>query len=204
MKEHEPRSDPYWQEDLALGEGRFAGDPFTVRLRLHTARETYRGQEELVKLRQPTGERVYLHARPYLLVPEVVVTIGLYPTPRPTGEIGAVERSEWTGLRHQEIGTAQGWGYPAEGLVVLWECFLHERWRREDPVADDNLALLWRGFEAHLLVRCPGAARIITPSWEDLYARERWQAFLRQEGYQPVNPQAFAKEVGGKSLELDG
>ncbi len=96
----EPEHEPYWHEDLAIGEGRFFGEVYSICMRLHTAREKCRGKEDLVKLQHKVGERVYLHGRPYILVPEIRLTIGLHPTPRPSGEVGRVEESEWTGMRH--------------------------------------------------------------------------------------------------------
>lgn len=193
----EPKGKPYWQEDVAVGEGRFFSDPYTIRLRLHTTRERYRGKEELYPLNHKTGERLYLHGRPYILVPEITLTIGLHSTPRPSGEIGKVESSEWTGMRHQELGNAQGWFYPADGVAVLWEAFLNDHWRQEHPTEDENLKVLWSGFEELLLARCPAASRIVTPSWENLYEEPAWQEFLRQEGYQAFSAQAFVKELGG-------
>jgi hypothetical protein len=54
---------------------------------------------------------------------------------------------------------------------------------------------LWQGWERWLLSRSPGAARIVT-TWEDLYDRPVWQAFLESQGYRSVAPAAFIKEVG--------
>lgn len=57
--------DPYWQQDLAIGEGRFYRDRlFTIRLRLHTSVERFRDHQELVPLTQ--NRRAYLRPGPPL------------------------------------------------------------------------------------------------------------------------------------------
>lgn len=69
-----------------------------------------------------------------------------------------------------------------------------DRVRADDPGADAALAALWRGVEAALLDRLPAATRVVT-TWEDIYDRPMWQAFLAELGCQPVAPVAFAKAV---------
>jgi len=62
------------------------------------------------------------------------------------------------------------------------------------PGSSDPAQLaLWTGFERTLLGRLPEAARVVT-TWEDLYPRETWRAFLERQGYAQVGPAAFAKE----------
>ncbi|HSH81137.1 MAG TPA: hypothetical protein VLA19_21595 [Herpetosiphonaceae bacterium] len=80
----------------------------------------------------------------------------------------------------------------AERGLLLWECYLHDHFREDDPCADTTLAALWRGVEAALLDRLPAATRVVT-TWEDSYDRPTWQAFLAALGYQPVALAAFAK-----------
>ena len=78
---------------------------------------------------------------------------------------------------------------------MLWECYLFEPVRDEDPVADETLAVLWSGFEGVLREQLPDAARIVTPSWEDVYEQARWQAFLGAQGYQLGNARSWAKTL---------
>ena len=105
MSTPEQEHHPYWQEDVAIGEAvLFRGERSTIRMRLHTTTERYASRRELVPLSQPTGERVYVHAKPYILVPDVTLTVGLYPAPTDAGTIGAVHGSDWTGMRHEDIG----------------------------------------------------------------------------------------------------
>jgi hypothetical protein len=189
--------DPYWTDDALLGEVPLPDGPALVRLRAHHAVEPYHGRNvaELVPLAHPVGERGYVHARPYVLEPEITLTVGLFPAPRGSGAVGEVVDAAWEGMRHVEIGQAQGWHYPADRVLVLWECYLFDRWRSADPLHDPALAAVWRGFEDHLLDRFPGAARIATPSWEDIYERPAWQAFLSQHDYAPATPGAFVKHL---------
>jgi hypothetical protein len=98
-----------------------------------------------------------------------------------------------TGTREMVVGTAQAWLYHEDATLVLWECFLEAPYCQPDPVADTNLHALWRGFEDFLLARLPRPRRIVTPSWEPLYATEQWQQFLRLQGYGPLNRRAFVK-----------
>ena len=39
----------------------------------------------------------------------------------------------------------------------------------------------------------PATMRSITPSWEPKYEDDRWQGFLAQRGYEPLNCKAFVK-----------
>jgi hypothetical protein len=167
-----------------------------VRLRLHQSEETYHGRNvaELVPLSHPTGSRTYVHARPYVLEPEVTLTVDLFPIARETGAVGKVVDSSWEGMRHVEIGQAQAWYYPGDRLLVLWECFLFDRWRAADPVQDSALNALWQSLEDELRSRFPAAERLATPSWEDIYERSAWEAFLTRRGYAPATPGAFVKK----------
>ena len=122
MRSPEQEHAPYWQEDVAIGDAPLVrGQAYAVRMRLHTATERYSGRRELVPLSQPTGERVYVHATSSILVPDVTLSVGLYPTPTDAGAIGAVRGSDWTGMCHEEISQAHAWYYPADQLLVLWE-----------------------------------------------------------------------------------
>jgi hypothetical protein len=187
--------DPYWQEDLAIGEGRFErGQTRAIRLRLHTETERYHAHQEILPLTQPRGERVYVHGKPYIVVPDFTVTLGLYQTPSPDGTIGAVTGSEWRGMRHEEIGQCQAWVYPADRLVLLWECFADDRFRAADPRIDPVLAMLWTGFERFLTTRFSDATHLAT-TWEPIYERAAWQAFLEDHGYRRFTSATFVKAV---------
>jgi hypothetical protein len=200
VTERELRSDnedDYWTHDLLLGEAPIGRETSLVRLKLHVSEEPYRSRAaaDIVPLAHPVGLATYLHAKPYILEPAITLTIGVFPTPTDQGVIGEVEGSEREGMRHREIGNAQAWYYPADRLLVLWECFLTDWCRQENPLSDRALLTVWTSFENVLRDRFPTATRIVTPSWEDLYEKVDWQQFLGSQGYEPVGPKAFGKDL---------
>jgi hypothetical protein len=97
-------------------------------------------------------------------------------------------------MRQIPIGNAQAWHYPADRTTVLWECYLHDRYRQSEPTSDTTLKLVWLGL-ADWLVDGFRPARFVTPSREDLYEGASWQTFLRSLGYEPLGHRAFAKPV---------
>lgn len=166
-----------------MGEAWLAGQPATLRLRLHTSSEPYRvpgTHKEIVPLRPGSGLRRYVLARPYI---------------GSTHHARRGRQGERLACLERSIGNAQAWFYEHDRTLVLWECFLESDFRRPDPVDDTTFHVLWRGFEDHLLGRFPAARRVITPSWEPVYDRCDWQQFLRSQGYLPVNRLAFVKEA---------
>jgi hypothetical protein len=189
----------YWTADVAIGEGRFYDDHFTIRLALHEETERYHGRSEIFPLTSKTGSRVYFHAQPYILIPDIRLAVGLYSHPR--GEaIGEVESSSWEGMRHEVVGNAQAWYYPAEKALLMWEAFLEERHRRADPLDDENLQTLWTGLERVLLDRCAGVERFYT-TWEDIYERSLWKQFVEDCGYRQIAPALFQKDAAGVDCE---
>ncbi len=193
---HEQNDDPFWNVDEAIGEGSFQGKPAMIRLRAHIAPEPYRLEtREIIPLRAKTGTRLYVLAKPYILKPDISLTIALYPRPLPSGAIGTVVDSQWEGMRPVEVGHAQAWLYPEDCTLIVWECLLEDRYRSADPESDDTLKALWSGFEQFLLRQLPRPERMATPSWEPIYQTDRWRAFLQSMGYQPGNPLAFVKTV---------
>jgi hypothetical protein len=152
---------------------------------------------EIVPLQERSGTRIYVMARPYILEPDYTLTLGMYPRPVEGDAIGEVLTTEWRGMRERQMGQAQAWHYPAERSLILWECFLDEWCRKEDPRTDETLRALWTGFEGFLLKQIPGVERIATPSWEPLYDKDKeiWHDFLRSVGYECIKPRAFGKNV---------
>ena len=199
-------SESYWQADISLGEIELQDERYPLRMRLHRARESYQERRELVTLEASSGERSYLHATPYLLIPDVQLTVDVAPSPgvitangngarppeRVVGEVAAVEMRP---SRAREVGNCQGWCYPADRLIVYWEAILFDWCRAEEPLTDLLLDRIWTGFEGLLVETLPEAERIVTPSWESLYPRETWQAFLVQQGYGPISAQTYSKSL---------
>lgn len=195
MTEHEPDHDPYWQAHVRLGESHLHGERTGIWLRLHHETERFRSGEELIPLQFKNAQRLYVHAQPYILVPEIFLTVDIDPRATGPGPVGEVVESNWEGMSQRQIGNAQAWQYPDDRLLMLWECFLNPHYRQRDPLQDPTLKLVWTGFERVLLERFPTTERLATPAWEDLYQRDVWQEFLRQQDYQPFERAAFAKEV---------
>ena len=196
MSERSPLLDPYWQHDVAVETPpsyELTGG-FGYRFKIHEATERYgRSHEDLFQLRGP-GVRQYFHGKPYQLIADHHLTVGLFAVAPPTGEIGVVEDARWEGFRHQELGNAQGWYYPENRTLVLWECFLEERHRGGPPWEDTLNLVIWQSWERFLIHHSPGIEHVVT-TWEDIYDRETWQLFLEGQGYRQVAPASFAKEV---------
>ena len=195
MTEREPLADPYWTEDRLLGEARLPEGPSLVRLRLHQAEEAIPDRPSLVPLAHPNGSRLYVHAQPYILEPDIALTIDLQPAAPGPGVLGTVVDAAWEGMRHIAIGQAQAWFYPADRLLMLWECYLRDPWRQADPLDDPALGALWHGFEAELWRRFPTIERLATPAWDAIYPRPAWQAFLIQQRHAPATAAVFRKVV---------
>lgn len=212
MPEHEPRPThhrdnnapehppgPFWDSDEVVGEVRFPDYTAPLSLKTHLSEERYRHyshDHEIVRLKSHRGLRHYLLARPYVLEPTIALTVDLFSRRHPNGAIGELVGGAVTDRRPVDIGSAQAWLYPQEQTLVLWECYLFDRFRAADPLADANLHTLWEGVEGVLLDRFPHAQRLVTPSWEPQYDREQWQAFLQSRGFARANGRAFGKQVG--------
>jgi hypothetical protein len=193
--EREPTEAPFWHLDEELGVGVFFDEAFTVRTRAHIAEESYRGRREIVPLAK-AGNRFYVLIHPYILLPDISVTVDLSSSPSPSGQIGQVQSAGWEGMKHERIGDGQAWYYPADRTLVLWECILYQRYQQdENPLHDTNYANLWHGFEDFLVGRFPDARTIVTPSWEPDVKPQSWQAFLSFLGYKQLSQEAFAKGV---------
>lgn len=190
----QPREQPYWQTDQQIGEIPLWGEQYSLRLKMHRSEEPFSRSSELLPLSVSSGMRTHLLAKPYILQPDIRLTVGFYPTPEPYGAIGEVTKAEWEGMRHEEIGEAQAWYYPSDKLIMLWECYLFDRYRQADPNQDKALATLWDGYESTLKQQQPQAQHLVT-TWEDIYDRSDWQFFLQRRGYQPFTPSLFAKEI---------
>jgi hypothetical protein len=188
-------SDPYWTHNFILGEGDVEGHQSLIRLHMHRSEETYEHSiENLFPISSRRGNRSYFHAKPYILIPHMTLTIGLTRPKADSGEIGRVIGSDVTKLQEREIGNAQAWYYPAEKALVLWECYLFEPYAKKDPRKDPLLAAIWQGFEETLLKELPDTTRIYT-SYEPIYERPVYKTFLAKQGYGLIKKVAFMKEV---------
>lgn len=142
-----------------------------------------------------SGTRTNVHAQIFTWEPDVRLMAGLFPRPAADGTIGQVVGTEQRGPRRQELGKAQAWFYPADGLVMLWEGFLNGFYRDRPLLEDANVTALWQGMERWLAERFQEAQRIAATFRDPLFQTEEYQAFLRRLGYPPVAPAAFGKPL---------
>lgn len=105
---------------------------------------------EIIPLHHAEGTRHSVHLKPYILEPQLFLTVGLYTTPKHYADqdevIGEVLKTEEKGMRQHEIGNAQAWYYPAERMIVVWECYLGDL-RTHLLTEDTHMGKLWRSFE---------------------------------------------------------
>jgi hypothetical protein len=212
-----PAAEPYYQHEVYLGDVSLPGvshppeRPVGLHLRLHVAEEPYRGGRELVPRRHAAGTRVYVHAKPYVLVPDCRLTIALTAADPGLGEPAErVTDVRHRGWRRLDVGTAQAWRYPAAGPLIVWEASLHAGPRADpDPARDPALARLRDGSEGALLEHLApwGPGRRLVTTWEDVYPWWAWAAVLEARDYLARPPAAFAErpppaaaaEYGGKA-----
>ncbi len=197
MKKQTQTIDTYWTHNIILGEADVPTIRFgrsLIRLHLHRSEEKYYEKHELFPLSSRTGVQIYFHAKPYILIPNITLTIALTPPKADSAEIGKVVDSNVKDLRELEIGNAQAWYYPADRALILWECFLEQPYRQKDLLADSLATMLWQSFEKELLRQLPDTERIYT-TYEPIYERPIWEKFLTTQGYHHVEKVAFAKEV---------
>ena len=161
-----------------------------------------REEQEITPVARLRGTRTYVHAQVFTWEPNVYLTVGLLSRPAVDGSIGQVVGREQRGQRRQELGKAQSWYYPAEGLLMIWECFFNGFFRDAPLLEDDNMAALWQGLERWLTERFPQAQRIATPFRDPLFKTEDYQAFLRRLGYVPVAKAAFGKALERPSMSI--
>jgi hypothetical protein len=200
-REMEPaEQDPYWTEDTALFEGSFRyfrGFPSIVRSRIHVDEEAYRldaADLESALIPHGAGLRSYVLMKPYILEPDITLTVGLYPSATDQA-VGEILKSTWEGMRQRDIGHAQAWHYPASHTTVLWECFLERHFRDQPLPEDPNMRGLWQSVEGYLLSRFPATTQLVTTDKDPMFETDEYQAFLRELGYKPVAQALYGKEV---------
>jgi hypothetical protein len=109
MSNQQQEIDTYWNINKVLGEGDIKGQQFLIRLKLHRSDETYYYPNEIFPLSSPRGNKVYFHAKPYILIPKLTFTVALSRPKADTGEIGKVIGSNMQELQQRDIGNAQAW-----------------------------------------------------------------------------------------------
>ncbi len=195
-------NDPYWTLDTSLFEGTFryfGKEPMLVRGKVHTEKERYTNSDvnqEVTPIGRTFGTRTYLHMRPFVFIPDIRVTIGLFSQQRDDRAIGRVLAAQQAPKQKEvEVGNMQAWAYP-DNTLVLWECFLHDFGRYLPLQADQNMLALWRSAETFLIGQFPRSERIVTTSHDPMFDTDEYQAMLAALGYAPV-----AKAAWGKGIE---
>ncbi len=194
-------SEPYWTLDTSLFTGTFryfGSDPISVRGKVHTEQERYTRSDvnqEITPIAITSGTRTYFHMKPFVLIPDVILTIGLYQQPQPSGAIGEVTSKQERRQKEVEIGNVQAWSYP-DGTLVLWECFLHDFVRVGALEDDANMAMLWCSVETYLAGQFPQSTQIATTAFDPMFETDEYQQLLAALGYAPV-----AKAAWGKAIE---
>jgi hypothetical protein len=200
--------DDYWTHDIPLFVGTFPyyrNDPRMVQGRIHVSEEKFRyDRREIIPLTMKpgtAGKRSYVMMQPYVLEPQVFMTMGMYPKPKQYADqdeaIGEVLSTQVKDMQQHQIGNAQAWYYPQEKLIVIWECFLYAHQRNVKSLTEDmHMPKLWSSFEQWLMKQFPEATRIATP-FNDPIAKtiEEYQTFLRSLGYEPIAQAAFGKSL---------
>ena len=154
-----------------------------------------------VKRMPREGKRTYVMMQPYVVEPNLTLTIGLYTNPKhyadqesPRGE--TIGQPQVQGFREAQVGNAQGWYYHTDKTIVLWECYFDSRFRKHPFATDTNMQQLWQSFERYLVQKFPQASTLATP-FNDPIAEsiDEYQAFLKTLGYSPLAEAAFGKKV---------
>jgi len=211
-EETEQPEPPYWTLDTSLFDGRFKYfsrelEPVQVRGKVHLAQERYNKSDvdlEIVPLKTRSGTCTYFHMKPFVLVPDMLLTVGLYPTPKQYADqdeaIGELIKAREQKPKEVEIGQAQAWYYPQDRVIAVWECYLLDFVRDTLLLEDPNTRDLWDSFARFLRKQCVGAERIAVTAYDDdLGEREEYQQFLSTLGYAP---HPGAKAAWSKPIEL--
>ena len=195
-------AEQYYTLDTSLFDGQFryfGSELVQVRGKVHQSDERYslqKAETDIEPIQTLRGTRTYIHMKPFVLVPDITLTVGLYREPQSTGAIGEVLEAHERKHREVEIGQAQAWYYPQDRLILLWECFLNNFVRDKPLLEDPNMRYLWENVARFLQERLSEATRITTPSHDPLFSSEEYHEFLRSLGYEPI-----AKAAWGKSIE---
>ncbi|MGB9177960.1 MAG: hypothetical protein WCB68_01840 [Pyrinomonadaceae bacterium] len=202
-----PAPDEYWQEEVVGGLLDISRDTQAELFwHLHSQEELYEeGPLEDLGLYlsrslaifnyAAKGQRIYLHAKPFIWKPRIILTMVVSEEPdlavheesNVPQEIGRVISSDVADYERFYLGMAQAYYYPVDQALVLWECdvFHLTKHTEEDLGEGAFYVTLWQRFESMLRERFPATKLIVTPGWDPGYSSEEWRAFLARQGYAP-------------------
>jgi hypothetical protein len=156
-----------------------------VRLKAHTAHGPYQAERVIYPL-SCDGTQHEVSGKAYILVPDLTLTVGLFPDPSPSGPIGTVTGSQWQGMRHHDIANVRGLFYEQDRTIGIWEVdawgqldeFSHGRlWLAETGAAVMATRAIHRGGRSALrrrrtnLVVFPGSALAYKDGWQAIADR---------------------------------
>ena len=136
-------NDEFWIEKWDLFKTTFPTyytKPHSVGGRFHLSDVEYFGTaSEIVPLKHKKGRCSYIMMQPYVLEPVITLSFRMNNNSKkyadqesPIGQTIGQPKTE--GFREVQVGNAQAWYYPADRVIVLWECFFDDRFRRH-PLA---------------------------------------------------------------------
>jgi hypothetical protein len=202
MRNKADQHDEFWthRHELFTGTFRsFRNKPKPVYGRFHVSEERYfERRDEIVPLSEASGTRSYVMFQPYVLVPNMTLTVGLYSKPKQYADmepaIGKVVSSRVEDEREEQLGSGQAWYYHTDRILVLWECLLYDFFRVEQLGRDQNMRSLWTSVEEWLRSQFPQTQQVVTPWSDPAFPTPAYQAFLRSLGYSKVRGHpAFGK-----------
>src|SRR5437660_754230 len=137
--------DDYWTHDIPLFPvtiPSYRNKPRMVQGKIHLSEERYSwGYREIIPLSEKAGIRQYVNMHPYILEPELFMTVGMYPKPKHYADqdeaIGEVLATHVKGMRQHQVGNAQAWYYPQDRVIALWECFFDSQVRNRRSLTED-------------------------------------------------------------------
>ena len=203
--EYTPPSDEFWTERVQFFTAQLPTHytkPQKIRGRFHTSEERYSNTRiEIIPIAEKAGNRTYIMMHPYLLEPNLTLTVGLYKNPKHYADqdtaIGeAIGQPKHEGYRETQVGSAQAWYYHTDRTIVVWECFFDRNFRKHPLVDDINMQKLWQSFERWLLHKFPHATTLATP-FNDPIAESigEYQSFLKSLNYSSIAKAAFGKPI---------
>jgi hypothetical protein len=198
--------DDFWGERVKLFTAQFPAyytKPQPVWGQFHASEEQYISDSllDLIPPKQKKGVRTYVMMHPVVLEPVLTLTVNVYDKPKHYADqepaIGqAVGMPKTEGIREVQVGNAQAWYYHEDRMLVLWECFFDDRFRRHPLPEDVNMRQLWSTFERWLLRRFPQTVMIATPFNDPIVEDIReYQAFLKTLGFASTSKGVFGKPI---------
>lgn len=174
---------PSWKIDEPFCKLTFDNQSYSLRLEADITEEPYQSHtpaREFVPLTITSGMRTRVLVRFSISLPDLPMRKGRKP---------------------QRIGEGQAWFYQEDHLLLLWRCNLLGRYKAANPAEDQNLHVLWKGFEQFLLRQFPNAVQIVTPGWNRPYDESLWFQFIQMHKFTHPSPTGIPRAAFIKGVE---